>query len=128
MCILMMWIGKKQREKLGITYFGLMGHEIAVLKSTMESTPDLGDYELREPSEAATCDIVVVNQDSQLATSWWKNFMKRHPSAVPMFLTDSRDTSDDSAYCKRPFSPSFIQAAFQDLASKNKPLMQQPSQ
>lgn len=125
----MIWIGKKRREKLGITYFGLMGHEIAVLKSTMESTPDLdADYELREPSEAATCNIVVVNQDSQLAKSWWKNFTRRNPSAVPMYLTDSKPESDDSAYCKRPFSPSFIQAAFQDFVSKNGHAAQATSQ
>ena len=121
----MIWIGKKRPEKVGITYFGLMGHEIAVLKSTMEATPDLdADYELREPSEAATCNIVVVNQDSQLATSWWKNLARRNPSAVPMFLTDSKSESDDSVYCKRPFSPSFIQAAFQDFVSKNETTQQ----
>ena len=124
----MLRIGKKRREKLGITYFGLLGHEVAVLKSTMESTPDLAaGYELREPNEACTCDIVVVNQDSQLATSWWKNLKKRNPSAVPMFLTNSKHSTDDSAYCKRPFSPSFLQAAFQDLARKNRPLAQQSS-
>jgi hypothetical protein len=120
---------KKRREKFGITHFGLIGHEIAVLRSTMESTPDLAaDYELREPSQAGMCDIVVVNQDSQLATSWWKYFKKRNPSAVPMFLTNSKRTPDDSAYCKRPFSPSFLQAAIQDLVSKNRPLTQQSSQ
>lgn len=124
----MIWIGKKRREKVGITYFGLMGHEIAVLKSTMENTPDLAaDYELREPEQAATCNIVVVNQDSQLATSWWKHFIKRNPSTVPMFLTDSKPEIDNGAYCKRPFSPSFIQATFQDFASKNGKLPQ-PSQ
>ncbi len=113
----MIGVLKKRREKPGITHFGLEGHEIAVLKSLMNSTPDLADYELRDPNEAGTCDIVVVNQDSQLATSWWNNFKKRHPSAVPMFLTNSK--TDDSAYCKRPFSPSFLQAAFQDFLSKN---------
>ena len=124
----MLNVGKKRSEKLSITYFGLMGHEIAVLKSMMESTPDLAaDYELREPNQASTCDIVVVNQDSQLAISWWKNNKKRNPSAVPMFLTNSRQTPDDSAYCKRPFSPSFLHAAFQDFVSKNRPLAQQPS-
>jgi hypothetical protein len=120
--------GKKRRAKLGITYFGLMGHEIAVLKSTMESTPDLtADYELRDPNQAVTCDIVVVNQDSQLATSWWKNVRKQNPSAVPMFLTDSKQASGDNAYCKRPFSPSFLKAALRNLVSKNGPLMQQSS-
>ena len=114
--------GKKRREKIGITYFGLLGHEIAVLKSTMESTPGLAaDYELREPNQASTCGIVVVNQDSQLATSWWKNFKKTNPSVIPMFVTNSKQTAEDSAYCKRPFSPSFIQAAFQHLVSKNMP-------
>ena len=125
----MLKVGKNRSEKLGITCFGLMGHEIAVLKSTMESIPDLAaDYELLEPNQAGTCDIVVVNQDSQLATSWWKNFKKRNPSAVPMFVTNSKQTPDDSAYCKRPFSPSFLQAAFQDLVSKNRLLAQQSSQ
>ena len=125
----MLKVGKKRREKLGITYFGLLGHEIAVLKSTMECTPDLAvDYELREPDQAGTCDIVVVNQDSQLATSWWKFYKKRNPAAVPMFLTNSKQTPDDSAYCKRPFSPSFLQAAIHDLVSKHSPHTQQPSQ
>ena len=116
----MLNFGKKRREKLGITYFGLLGHEVALLKSMMASAPDLAaDYELREPNQAGSCGIVVVNRDSQLATSWWKNYKKRHPSAVPLFLTDSKQNPDDSAYCKRPFSPSFIQAAFQDLVSEN---------
>ena len=123
--ISIMRIGKKRREKLGITYFGLLGHEIAVLKSTMEMAPDLADeYEVRDPNDAATCDIVMVNQDSQLGASWWKNLKKRNPSAVPMFLTDSKQTADGSAYCKRPFSPSFLQAAFKDFVSKNKPITQ----
>ncbi len=124
----MLKVRKKRSEKLGITYFGLLGHEIAVIKSTMECTPDLAaDFELREPNEACTCDIVVVNQDSELATSWWKNFKKRNPSAVPMFLTNSKPTPEDDAYCKRPFSPSFLQSAFQDLVSKNRPLTPQSS-
>ena len=113
---------KKLDERLGITHFGLMGHEIAVLKSTMESAPDLAaDYELREPNQAGTCDIVVVNKDSQLATSWWKNYKKRNPAAVPLFLSDSKETLDDRVYCKRPFSPSVLRAAVQDLVSKNRP-------
>ena len=125
----MLRAGKKRNEKLGISYFGLLGHEVAVIKSTMESSPDLAaDYELRDPNQACTCDIVVVNQDSQLATSWWKNLKKRNPSAVPMFVTNSKQTPDDSAYCKRPFSPSFLHAAFQDLVSKNRPLAQHCSQ
>jgi len=120
-CDLMLKLGKKRPEKLSITYFGLLGHEIAVLKSTLEIAPDLAaDYELREPNQAGTCDIVVVNQDSQLATSWWKYYKKRHPSTVPLFLTDSKHP-DDSAYCKRPFSPSFLRAAMQDVVSKNRP-------
>ena len=115
----MIKIRKKRREKLGITHFGLMGHEIAVLKSTVESTPNLAaDFELREPDQAVTCNIVVVNQDSKVAASWWNFFQKQNPSAVPMFLTNSKQTPDDSAYCKRPFTPSFLQAAFQDLVSK----------
>lgn len=125
----MLKLGKKRREKLGITHFGLLGHEVALFKSMIESVPDLAaDYELREPNQACTCDIVVVNQDSELATSWWKNLQKRNPSAVPMFLTNSKRTAGDSAYCKRPFSPSFLQAAFQDFVSKNEVIAQQASQ
>ena len=128
-CVQMLKLGKKRREKLGITYFGLLGHEVALLKSILESDRDLAaDYEIREPNQACTCDIVVVNQDSELATSWWKNLKKRNPSAVPMFVTNSKQTPDDIAYCKRPFSPSFLQAAFQDLVSRNGPLAQPPSQ
>ncbi|NNF67123.1 MAG: hypothetical protein HKM98_06410 [Gammaproteobacteria bacterium] len=122
----MLNFGKKRTEKLGITYFGLLAHEIAVIKSTMESTPDLAaKFELREPYQAAMCHIVVVNQDSELATSWWKHVKKRNLSAVPMFVTNSKQTPGDSAYCKRPFSPSFLQAAFQDLVSNNRPHAQQ---
>lgn len=111
---------KKRREKLGITYFGLQGHEVASLKSMMESAPDLAaDYELRDPKQAGSCGIVLVNKDNQLAKSWWKNHKKRYPLAVPMFLTDSKQDADDSAYCKRPFSPSIMQAAFQDFVSEN---------
>jgi hypothetical protein len=112
-------IRKKLHERLGITHFGLMGHEIAVLKSTVESVPDLAaDYELREPNHAGMCDIVVVNKDSQLATSWWKNYKKRNPAAVPLFLTDSKETLDGRVYSKRPFSPSVLRAAVQDLVSR----------
>ena len=113
---------KKRQEKLGITHFGLMGHEVALLQSAMQSAADLAtEYELREPNEAGTCDIVVVNQDSQLATSWWKFYKKRNPAATPLFLTDSKETLDDRVYCKRPFSPSVLLAAVQDLVSKNNP-------
>jgi hypothetical protein len=109
-------------SKLRITHFGLLGHEVAVLKSTMESAPDLdGDYELREPNNAGACDIVVVNQDSQVATSWWKNYKKRNPAAVPLFLTDSKESLDDGVYNKRPFSPSVLRAAVQDLVSNSRP-------
>jgi hypothetical protein len=118
----MIRVGKRVQEKLGITHFGLMGHEIALLRSTVESAPDLAtDYELREPNQAGSCDIVVVNQDSELATSWWKNYKKRNPSAVPLFLTDSKESRDERVYSKRPFSPSVLRAAVQDLASKNRP-------
>lgn len=121
----MLKLAKKRAEKLSITYFGLLGHEVAVMKSTIDSTPDLAaGYELREPNQAAMCDIVMVNQDSQLATSWWKYLKKRNPSAVPMFVTNAKQTPGAGAYCKRPFSPSFLQAAFQDFVSKNRP---QPS-
>ena len=118
----MLTIGKKRHKKLGITYFGLLDHEVALLKSMMECAPDLSaDYELREPNQAGSCGIVVVNKDNKLATSWWKNHKKRHPSAVPLFLTDSKEDSDDGAFCKRPFSPSFLQTAFQGLVSENLP-------
>ena len=116
----MLMLGKKRREKLGITYFGLLGHEAALLKSMMESAPDLAaDYELREPKQAGSCRIVVVNKDNQIATSWWRNYKKRHPLAVPLFLTDAKQDPEDSAYCKRPFSPSVLQAAFRDVVSEN---------
>ena len=118
----MLGVWKKRREKLGITYLGLLNHEVALLESMLESAPELAaDCELREPKQAASCGIVVVNKDNKLATSWWKNHKKRHPSAVPLFLTDSKEDPDDSAYCKRPFSPSILQAAFQDLVSANMP-------
>lgn len=118
----MLRVRKKRREKLGITYFGLLGHEVALLQSMMESAPDLAvDYELRDPNKAGSCGIVVVNKDSHVATSWWKNYKKRHPSAIPLFLTDSRQDSDHSAFCKRPFSPSFLKAAFRGVISENRP-------
>ena len=117
----MIGILKKRPEKLGITHFGLMGHEVAVLKSAVEAAPDLAaDYELREPSEAVTCDFVVVNQDSQLATSWWKSHKKRNPAAIPLFLSDAKENLDDRVYCKRPLSPSVMLAAVQDLVSRNR--------
>ena len=115
----MIGVLKKRQEKLGITHFGLIGHEIAVLKSTMETAPELAaDYELREPNQADTCDIVVVNQDSQVATSWWNYCKKQNPAAIPLFLTDTKEPLDDRVYCKRPFSPSVLRAAVQDLVSK----------
>ena len=118
----MLRVGKKRREKSGITYFGLLGHEVALLTSMMESAPDLAaGYELREPNQAGSCGIVVVNKDNQLAKSWWKNYKKRHPLAVPLFLTDSKEDADDNAYCKRPFSPAVLQGAFQNLVIENMP-------
>ncbi|MDH3622025.1 MAG: hypothetical protein OER91_14095 [Gammaproteobacteria bacterium] len=116
----MLRLRKKRRDKFGITYFGLLGHEVASLRSMIESAPDLAaGYELREPNQADTCGIVLVNKDNQLATSWWKNYKKRHPMAVPLFLTDSKQDPEDNAYCKRPFSPSVLQGAFQDLVSES---------
>lgn len=113
-------VAKKRGEKLGITYFGLLGHEVALLKSLVECAPHLSaDYELREPKQAGSCGIVVVNKDNQLATSWWKNHKKRHPLAVPLFLTDSKQNPGSNAYCKRPFSPSVLQGAFRELVSDN---------
>lgn len=118
----MLKVGKKRQKKLGITYFGLQGHEVALLKSMLERAPDLAaDYEFREPNDAGSCGIVVVNKDSKLANSWWKFYKKRHPSAVPLFLTDSKQDTADGTFCKRPFSPSFLQAAVQGLASGTTP-------
>jgi len=118
----MLRIKKRRREKLGITYFGLLGHEVALLKNMIECAPDLASgYELREPNQADSCGVVLVNKDSQLATSWWKNYKKRYPSAIPLFVTDSKQDDDASVLCKRPFSPSFLQAAFQNLVSENRP-------
>lgn len=111
----MLGLRKKRREKLGITYFGLLAHEVASLRSMVNSASGLdAEYELREPNQGGTCGIVVVNKDNRLAKSWWKSYQKRHPTALPLFLTDSKE-DDENAYCKRPFSPSVIQAAFQDL-------------
>jgi hypothetical protein len=115
----MLKLRKYQVEKLSVTHFGLQRHEAALFESMMKNAPDLvADYELRAPNEAGACHIVVVNKDSQLANSWWKTYKKTHPSAVPLFLTDSREDSGDSTYCKRPFSPSFLTAAVQEVAGK----------
>ena len=115
----MLGLTKKRNEKVGITYFGLQAHEVAVLKSTMERAPDLAsDFELRDPNDAGACEIVVVNKDSKAATSWWNNLKQRNPLAMPLFLTDSKQAANDSTYCKRPFSPSLVQTVFQDLARK----------
>ncbi len=117
----MLKLGKKRRERLGITYFGLLGHEVALLESMMERAPDLAaDYELRDPNHAGSCGIVFVNKDSQLAKSWWKTYKKRYPSAVPLFLTDTKEDLDESTFCKRPFSPSFLEAAFHGLVSETR--------
>ena len=106
---------KKRPEKLGITYFGLLAHEVASLRSMMNTAANLdAEYELREPNQAGSCGIVVVNKDNRLANSWWRSYKKQHPTALPLFLTDAND-DDDDAYCKRPFSPSVIQSAFRDL-------------
>ncbi len=117
----MIAVGRKRRQKRGITYFGLKAHEVALLKSTMECAPELaGDYELRDPNHADTCDIIVVNQDSNAATSWWKSLKLQKPSTMPVFLCDSTPANDDNVYCKRPFSPSFLQAALEDVLRQTK--------
>ncbi|MDJ0917565.1 MAG: hypothetical protein QNJ05_07370 [Woeseiaceae bacterium] len=118
---MMLGFGKKRREKLGITYFGLLAHEVASLRSLVNTAQNIdAEYELREPSQAGSCGIVVVNKDNRLAKSWWKSYKKQHPSARPLFLTDSNE-DDAEAYCKRPFSPSVIQAAFRDLVRVSAP-------
>ena len=117
----MLGLLKKRREKLGITYFGLLAHEVASLRSMMNNAENLdAEYELREPNQAGTCGIVVVNKDNRLAKSWWNSYKTQHPSALPLFLTDSND-EDEDAYCKRPFTPSVIQAAFRDLVRASVP-------
>ena len=114
-------IGKKRSDKLRITHFGLGPHEVALFSSLIRSDPFLAaDYELVEPGEADACDILVVNKDSQLATSWWETYRKRNPGAIAMFFTDSKDETGYDAYCKRPFSPSNLRAAVQDFVSKNR--------
>ena len=111
-------IKAKHDEKLGITYFGLQGHEVALLESLIKRAEILSaQYELRDPNHAGSCNIVLVNRDSRTAKSWWKTYKKQNPTAVPLFLTDSRVDPDSSAICKRPFSPSFLEAAFQGLAA-----------
>ena len=88
----MLGLMKKRRRKLGITYFGLLAHEVASLRSMMQSTTNLDtDFEIREPHQAGSCGIVVVNKDNRLAQSWWNSYKKQHPSALPLFLTDSKD-------------------------------------
>ncbi len=117
----MLNLGKKSREKLSITHFGLIGHEVALFKSMIESAPELAeDCEFCDPNQKAACDIVMVNKDSQLATSWWKNYKKRHPNAIPLFLTDSKQDEDDGAFCKRPFSPTYLRGVVEDFVNKNK--------
>ncbi|MDJ0760514.1 MAG: hypothetical protein QNJ19_14060 [Woeseiaceae bacterium] len=117
----MLGLGRKRRRKLGITYFGLLAHEVASLRSMMSSAGNLdAEFELREPKQAGDCGIVVVNKDNRLAESWWKSYKKQHPSAQPLFVTDSKE-DDEQAYCKRPFSPSVIQAAFRDLVRVSLP-------
>lgn len=116
-------IGKKRRDRLTITHFGLVAHEVALFKTMIENAPELAaDCEWCEPNQAGECDIVMVNKDSQLATSWWTNYKKRHPGAVPLFLSDSKPDPDDSdsAYCKRPFSPTFLRGVVHEFVNKTK--------
>ena len=114
----MLRILRKRRQKIGVTYFGLLGHEVALLKTVVERDSDLAaDYELRDPNDADSCGIVVVNKDSRLANSWWNVHKNRHPSAIPLFLTESSDP-DESVSCKRPASPSSLYAAFRGLVTQ----------
>ena len=113
-------ISKKRDGKIGITHFGLVGHEVALFKSMIESGPGLSaDCELREPNQSAACDIVLVNKDSELAQSWWKNYKKRNPDAIPLFLTESVHDPDNNVYCKRPFLPSRLRSALQEVVTNN---------
>jgi hypothetical protein len=113
-------ISKKRDGKIGITHFGLVGHEVALFKSMIENGSGLqADCELLEPNRSAACDIVLVNKDSELARSWWKNYKKRNPDAVPLFLTDSKLDPDNNVYCKRPFLPSHLRSVLQDVVASN---------
>ncbi|MDJ0700488.1 MAG: hypothetical protein QNJ07_11585 [Woeseiaceae bacterium] len=114
-----MAVERKLREKVGITYFGLSGHEIAALESMMRSLPDLADdFELRDPNRADKCDIVIVNKDSELANSWWTSYKERNRSAVPLFLSDDKQSADDGVRCKRPFLPSMLRIALQEIVDE----------
>ncbi len=107
---------KELREKISVTYFGLLGHEVAALESMVQRLPDLAsDYELREPNRAEQCDVVIVNKDSELAISWWTSYKQRNQSAVPIFLSDHKDAADEGVRCKRPFLPSMLRSALQDI-------------
>ncbi len=114
----MMAVERKLRDKVGITYFGLSGHEIAVLESMVRSLPDLADdFELRDPNRADNCDIVIVNKDSDLANSWWTSYKERNQSAVPLFLSDEKESADRRVRCKRPFLPSMLRTALQEIVN-----------
>ncbi len=114
-----MAVNNKHSEKFGITYFGLDGHEIAVLESMVRNLPDLSDeYELRAPSQAGKCDVVIINKDSQLALSWWKSYKNRNLSAKALFLSDRPESSDKGVYSKRPFLPSVVRAALKEIVDR----------
>ncbi len=112
-------VERKLDAKIGITHFGLLAHEVAALESMVQRLPDLaGDYELCDPNQAEHCDIVIVNKDSELAVSWWTSYKERNQSAVPLFLSDSKDNADAGVRCKRPFLPSILRAALRDIAEQ----------
>jgi len=111
---------KKRDGKIGITHFGLVGHEVALFRSMIENGAGLNaDCELLEPNQSAACDIVLVNKDSDLARSWWSNYEKRNPDAVALFLTDSTHDPDNNVYCKRPFLPSHLRSVLQKAVSQS---------
>ncbi len=113
-------ISKKRDGKIGITHFGLVGHEVALFKSMIENGAGLNaECELLEPNQSAVCDIVLVNKDSDLARSWWSNYEKHNPHAVPLFLTNSTQDPTNNVYCKRPFLPSHLRSVLQQVVANN---------
>ena len=112
-----MAFNNKFGDKVLITYFGLDAHEIAVLESMVRNLPDLDDYELHAPTQGSRCDVVIINKDSKLATSWWKSYKSRNLSAEPLFLSDRPDSAGKGVYSKRPFLPSVLRSALKNIVA-----------